>query len=57
MGQAVWDLLHYQAVRMYHLYEGVFVMQTKKQLSIKGFFCRRSRCVPVLSGNTAHAAL
>ena len=36
MDATVWDLLHHQAVRMYHLYEGVLIMQTLKQMSIKG---------------------
>ena len=58
MGQTVWDLLLYQAVRMYHLYEGVFVMKTKKQLSFKGFVLPAiALCSLLLSGNTAHAAL
>jgi len=58
VGQAVWDLLHYQAVRMYHLYEGVFVMKTKKQWSIIGIVLPAvALCSLLLSGNTAHAAL
>ena len=58
MGPAVWDLLHHQAVRMYHLYEGVFVMQIMKQSSIKGLFLPAiALCSLLLSGNAAHAAL
>jgi len=36
VGPTVWDLLHHQTVHMYHLYEGVLIMQTQKQMSIKG---------------------
>jgi hypothetical protein len=43
---------------MYHLYEGVYVMKTKKQLSIKGFFLPAiALCSLLLSGNAAHADL
>ena len=31
-GLAAWELLHWQVVRMYHLYEGVLVMQMKTTL-------------------------
>ena len=38
VGAPVWDLLHHQTVHMYHLYEGELIMQTQKQMSIKGSF-------------------
>ena len=38
VGPPVWDLLHHQTVHMYHLYEGVLIMQIQKQMSIKGLF-------------------
>jgi len=43
---------------MYYLDEGVFVMQTKKQLSIKGFVLPAiALCSLLFSWNAAHAAL
>jgi hypothetical protein len=54
----VWVLLPHQAVRMYNLDEGVFVMQNKKQLSIKYFVLPAiALCSLLLSWNAAHAAL
>ena len=58
MESTVWYLLHYQAVRMYHLYEGVFVMIMKKQMSVKGLALPAlALCSFLLSGNIASAAL
>lgn len=58
MGPEAWDLLILQPVRMYHLYEGVFGMQTSKQLSIKGFVLPAIALFSLLlSGNAAHATL
>jgi hypothetical protein len=43
---------------MYHLYEGVFVMKTNKQLSIKGLFLPAiALCSLLFSGNAAHATM
>jgi hypothetical protein len=43
---------------MYYLYEGVFVMETKKQLSIKGFVLPAiALCSLLLSGNAVHATM